>query len=138
MRKNITQKTEYGYSYLIYDKALNDVPLEVAFMEHVDETGTGLGIYYSFASMHSELGDKFKPIPYINSGMLLVHLPFALGVNGSGDDDVKELSKEIKKLSGKDFRQGVKYVEDIDFSLIAPDSFGFFDAYEITLVPKSV
>ena len=124
-------KLKYGYTYLIYDESINDIPIEASCME-IEETGE----YYSFSELSMMLGAAFKPVPFLKEGMMLVHLSLGLGEDSNGDNDEKEMAKEIKKLLKTDMRSGIKKGTDIDFANVPVDSFGFFSAYEIKDVPS--
>ena len=133
MTKN---KLQVGYTYLIYDANINDTPIEASCMEILDENGDGTGEYYSFSCLGAELGKAFVPVPYLKDGMLLAHLSLGLGEDANGDNDEKEMAKEIKKLLKTDMRDGIKKGDDIDFANVPVESYGFFSAYEIKTVPK--
>lgn len=134
---NIKDKMKYGYTYLIYSVDIHNVPLEADFLEIQDEEGIGTGEYYSFAMLSALLGKAFTPVPYINEGFLLAHLPLELGEDSNGNNDQKDLAKELKKI-GTDMRQGLKKSEDIDFDNLDSESYGFFSASEIQSVPKYI
>ena len=131
-------KLKDGYSFLIYDATIGDTPLEVGFMEILDELGVGTGVYNSINSLHQTLGNSFVPVPYLKEGMMLIHLTLGYGKNANGDNDAKELDKELKKLLKIDMRDGHKKTETIDYALVTVDSYGIFDNHEIKSVPSWV
>jgi len=124
-------KLKVGYTYLIYDATIGDTPIEASCMEKAIA-----GEYYSFNSLAVELGSAFVPVPFLKDGMMLVHLSLGLGEDANGNNDEKEMAKEIKKLLKTDMRDGIKKDEDIDFVNVPVESYGFFSAYEIKNVPN--
>ena len=135
MTKN---KLKDGYSFLIYDETIGDTPLEVGFMEMLDAEGLPTGTYYSINSLHQALGSSFVPVPYLKDGMMLIHLDLQYGKNSQGDDDSKELDKELKKLLKTDMRDTKKKASDIDYDLVTVDSYGIFSRHEIEDVPSYI
>lgn len=133
MNETLTQLKEElkdAYDYFIVPKAVLDTPIELEKMLRED------GAYYTLNELSNELGSFFTLTDAIDDRF--VKFRWAVPANGEEALIIGYLKdKGLVDMRDNGIDDSLNYtVEEIDFTALNGNEFGFFKRFEMKSVPK--
>jgi hypothetical protein len=129
--RDLAERLKSGGEYIVYPKAMGDVPVELPKMAKYDEDGEIVG-YYSINELSRELGRLLTPLPFTDTGSLMF-IRWSFDKKIVNDTSDEEATRKI--LGDADLNDITN--ESFEISELVGDEYGIFGSYEFKQLLKN-